>query len=390
MSDLENFVPTANIKVIGVGGGGNNSVETMIQAGIQGVEFIVANTDIQALQRSSAPNFIHLGENKRGLGAGANPEVGKKAAEESIVEIKEKLKGADMVIITSGMGGGTGTGASPIIAKIARELGALTISIVTTPFEFEGNLRNKNAQEGIKNLRAVSDSIITISNNKLLEQYGDAPMKDSFLFADTILKHTVKTITDIIAIPAHINLDFADVKTVMKDKGDALIGIGRASGKDRAVKAAIHAISSPIIETSIQGASHTIINITGSANLTLTEVHSAVNVIKNAVGPEMNTIFGATINESIGDEIYVSVIATGLSSSKKFNSEQEIKDEVSSMLKTMEIDLQASETKTILINDPLPKDEKMVLTSLLDRDSKILEKDDSQDDTLPFFLKRNV
>ncbi|MCP4392821.1 MAG: cell division protein FtsZ, partial [Alphaproteobacteria bacterium] len=301
----------ATIKVVGVGGGGNNTVHSMIKEGIQGVEFIVANTDEQVLNASIAQTILPLGNNERGLGAGANPEEGRKAALQSKDIIKETLKGADMVIVAAGMGGGTGTGAAPVIAEIAKELGALTVGIVTSPFSFEGTKRTKNAEYGLDGMRTATDSLIVISNNKLLEQYGGISLKDSFLYADKVLKQTVRTITDLIAIPALINLDFADVCTVMKDRGSALIGIGKESaGDDKAVKAAIHAISSPILEASIKGATDAIINVSGG-NITLDDANQAVATIQQAAGEDLNIIFGVSVNENLGDEIYVSVIATG-------------------------------------------------------------------------------
>ena len=315
------YTPIAKIKVIGVGGGGNNTVHSMIEEGIEGVDFIVANTDAQVLNNSIAPTIIQLGKNSvKGLGAGADPQEGENAAIESEKEIEEILKGADMVIIAAGMGGGTGTGAAPIIAQIARKLGALTVGVVTTPFIFEGTKRNKNAKEGLENLKKHVDSLILVSNDKLLKQFGGISLKDSFMYADKILKQTVRTITDLIAVPALINLDFADVKTVMKDKGSALIGIGRATGEDRASKAAIHAISSPILEASIDGASNAIINISGG-DITLEEASRVVEKIQESAGNELNIIFGVSIIEELDKEIQVSVIATGLNEKKTSNEE---------------------------------------------------------------------
>ncbi|WP_371246101.1 cell division protein FtsZ [Mycoplasmopsis agassizii] len=358
---------TAIIKVVGVGGSGTNSINNMINSDLSGAEFIVANTDKQALDASPALVKLHLGadnENStsaRGLGAGANPQVGEEAAQSSIAEIKQALKGADMIIITAGMGGGTGTGAAPVFAEIAKSLGILVVAIVTTPFIFEGNKRKNNALEGIAKLSQKVDSIITISNEKLLEQYGDVPMNDSFVFADTILKLTVKTLTDIISAPAHINLDFADVKTVMSNKGNAIIGMGRAVGEDRATKAAIHAISSPIIETSIKGATDAIVNISG-ANITLKEINTAVSVITQAVGEDCNIIFGTSMDNNAGDDIYVSVIATGIKSNQVLST-MEKSEEIKELIKTMEIDLENKNTKEFLFDEPLPLTEKLSLTS---------------------------
>ncbi|OYD27086.1 cell division protein FtsZ [Mycoplasma testudineum] len=361
------FVPTASIKIIGVGGSGTNSVNNMIQSNLQGAEFYVANTDKQALENSLTENRIHLGnegDNKdsaRGLGAGADPKIGEAAAQNSLAEIKAVVKGSDMVIITAGMGGGTGTGAAPIVAEAAKSAGALVVAIVTTPFMFEGNKRKNNALEGIDKLKSKVDSIITISNDKLLEQFGDVPLNDSFVYADTILKQTVKTLTDIIGVPARINLDFADVKTVMANKGNAIVGIGRATGKDRAASAAVHAISSPIIENSIKGASDAIINISGS-NVTLKEINTAVAVITEATGKDTNIIFGTKINDSNDDEMYVSVIATGIDTSRKITSVEQ-KTEVIELVKTLEIEYEKESTKEFLLDDPLPASEKLSLTS---------------------------
>lgn len=365
---MNQFEPVVNIKVIGIGGSGTNSVNNMINSALKGVTFIVANTDKQALETSLTENRILLGaENTnstsaRGLGAGANPQTGFEAAQVSVDEIKANIKNTDMVILTAGMGGGTGTGAAPVFAEIAKAQGALVVAIVTSPFMFEGNKRRKNAEEGIQKLTQHVDSIITISNDKLLEQYGDVPMTDSFVFADTILKQTVKTLTDIIATPAHINLDFADVKTVMSNKGNAVIGIGRSVGADRATKAAIHAISSPIIETSIKGATDAIINISGG-KITLKEINTAVSVITQAVGNDCNIIFGTTIDANANDEMYVSIIATGINSTD-FQDTVTKKDEIKEIIKTLEIDFEVSDTREYLFNEPLPKTEKLTLSSL--------------------------
>ncbi len=378
----------ANIKVVGVGGGGNNTVHSMIKEGIQGVEFIVANTDEQVLNASTADVILPLGKNERGLGAGANPEEGKKAAIESKELIKETLKNADMVIIAAGMGGGTGTGAGPVIAKIAKEMGCLTIGVVTTPFSFEGTQRTKNSAVGLAAMKTSVDSLIVISNNKLLEQYGGISLKDSFLYADKILKQTVRTITDLIAIPALINLDFADVCSVMKDKGSALIGIGReSSGDDKAVKAAIHAISSPILEASIKGAKNAIINISGG-DITLDQANQAVAAIQEAAGSDLNIIFGVSINENLGNDIYVSVIATGLENEEVKLSEKEIKKEVSKAVKTMDIKLENEHTREILIKDPLREKDKLRVDEELAIENSPFDDPEDDDDDLPAFLRR--
>lgn len=367
--DEQKFKPVVNIKVVGIGGSGTNSVNNMIKSNLQGVNFLVANTDKQALETSIVPTKIHLGADEdnstsaKGQGAGANPQVGFDAAQASLAEIRASLKNSDMVIITAGMGGGTGTGAAPVFAEVAKAQGALVVAIVTSPFNFEGKKRRENAIEGVKKLSQKVDSIITISNEKLLEQYGDVPMDDSFVFADTILKQAVKTLTDIITIPAHINLDFADVRTVMTDKGSAIIGIGRAVGTDRATKAAIHAISSPIIETSIQGATDAIINISGD-KITLKEVNNAVSVITQAVGNDCNIIFGTTMDSNAKDEMYVSVIATGIDKQKTVQDPIQKTQEIKELIKTMEVELESNNTREFLFNEPLPKSEKLSLSAL--------------------------
>lgn len=303
----------ATIKVIGVGGGGSNAVNRMIEAGLQGVDFIAVNTDAQALHLSKAETKLQLGGKlTRGLGAGANPEVGKRAAEESKEQIEEALQGADMVFITAGMGGGTGTGAAPVIAKIAKELGALTVGVVTRPFTFEGRKRASNAAAGIAALKENVDTLIVIPNDRLLEIVDkNTPMLEAFREADNVLRQGVQGISDLIAVPGLINLDFADVKTIMSDKGSALMGIGIATGENRAAEAAKKAISSPLLETSVDGAQGVLMNITGGANLSLYEVHEAAEIVSAASDPEVNMIFGSVINEDLKDEIVVTVIATG-------------------------------------------------------------------------------
>ncbi|ATZ17156.1 cell division protein FtsZ [Williamsoniiplasma luminosum] len=309
----QKFDQIAKIKVIGVGGGGNNAVNRMINESIQGVDFIVANTDAQVLSVSKAPTKIILGEKiSKGLGAGANPEIGKQAALESIDAIKEALEGADLVFVASGMGGGTGTGAAPIIAKVAQESGALVIAIVTKPFRFEGKNRNKFAIEGLTELKKHVDSVIVISNDRLLEYIGGLPIEDSFKEADSILKQGVQTITDLIAVPAVINLDFADVRAVMSKKGNALFGIGIAEGQDKAIVAANKAISSSLLEASIEGSKDVIVNITGGKGVSLNDAYDAVDIIQQAVGSEdVNIVFGIAINNQLNDELIVTVIATG-------------------------------------------------------------------------------
>ncbi|SDY75740.1 cell division protein FtsZ [Evansella caseinilytica] len=303
----------ATIKVIGVGGGGSNAVNRMIENGLQGVDFIAVNTDAQALHLSKAETKLQLGGKlTRGLGAGANPEVGKKAAEESREQLEEVLSGSDMVFITAGMGGGTGTGAAPVIAEIAKELGALTVGVVTRPFTFEGRKRMMQASGGIAALKEKVDTLIIIPNDRLLEIVDkNTPMLEAFREADNVLRQGVQGISDLIAVPGLINLDFADVKTIMSEKGSALMGIGVATGENRAAEAAKKAISSPLLETSIDGAQGVLMNITGGMNLSLFEVHEAAEIVSTASDSEVNMIFGSVINEDLKDEIVVTVIATG-------------------------------------------------------------------------------
>lgn len=307
---------SAIIKVIGVGGAGGNAVNRMIDDGVQGVSFIAANTDVQALNSNKAESKIQLGPKlTRGLGAGSHPEVGQKAAEESQQTIEDALKGADMIFITAGMGGGTGTGAAPVIAKIARESGALTVGVVTRPFSFEGPKRSKNAAEGIAQLKQYVDTLVIIANNRLLEMVDKkTPMMDAFKEADNVLKQGVQGISDLITSTDYVNLDFADVKTVMQNQGSALMGIGRANGENRSVEATKAAISSPLLEVSIDGAKQVLLNITGGPDLTLFEAQDASEIVSKAAGEGVNIIFGTAINPNLGDEVVVTVIATGIDS----------------------------------------------------------------------------
>ena len=304
----------AVIKVVGVGGGGTNAVNRMVDAGLRGVEFIAANTDAQALQMCDADIKLNIGhELTKGLGAGADPDVGFGAAAESRDAIKEALKGADMVFVTAGEGGGTGTGAAPVIAEIAKnEIGALTVGVVTKPFEFEGTQRTRSAEEGIARLRDVVDTLIVIPNEKLLGMVERrTTILDAFREADNVLRQGVQGITDLITIPGLINLDFADVRTVMSDAGSALMGMGRANGEHRAADAAKAAISSPLLEDSVQGATGILLSITGSADLGLFEVNEAAEIVQAAADPNANIIFGTVLDEDIGDDVMVTVIATG-------------------------------------------------------------------------------
>jgi cell division protein FtsZ len=303
----------ASIKVVGVGGGGSNAVNRMIEAKIQGVEFIAINTDAQALNRSNADIRLRIGDVlTKGLGAGANPEIGQRAALESKEELAGILQGADMVFITAGMGGGTGTGAAPVIAQIAKESGALTVGVVTKPFVFEGRVRLNQAEKGVGVLKENVDTLITIPNERLLQIVDkNTPMLEAFRTADDVLRQGVQGISDLITITGLINVDFADVKTIMCQAGSALMGIGVAKGENRAVTAAKMAVESPLLETTIDGAKGVLLNITGSSNLGLYEVNEAAAIISQAADPDANIIFGAVIDESLGEEIRITVIATG-------------------------------------------------------------------------------
>lgn len=304
----------ANLKVVGVGGGGSNAVNRMIQANIHGVEFVTINTDVQALRRSVAPVRIQIGEQvSRGLGVGGNPSIGQQAAEESRERIKEMLQGADMVFITAGMGGGTGTGAAPIVASVAKSLGILTVGVVTKPFEFEGRIRTLQADEGIKNLRNYTDTLIVIPNEKLFTIVDEkTPIADAFRIVDDVLRQSVQSITDVITVPGEINVDFADVKTVMQGAGEALMGIGEGTGPGRAVEAAEKAITSPLLEDiSVDGARGVLVNITGNKGTSMVEVGAAMSRIKESVSPEAHVFFGLVIDENLDDHVKITVIATG-------------------------------------------------------------------------------
>lgn len=310
---------SANIKVIGVGGGGGNAVNRMIEEDVKGVEFIVANTDVQALEASKAETKIQLGPKlTRGLGAGSNPEIGSKAAQESEEQIGEALAGADMVFVTAGMGGGTGNGATPIVAKLAKEQGALTVGVVTRPFTFEGPKRGRFAAEGVAQMKENVDTLIVIANNRLLEIVDKkTPMMEAFQEADNVLRQGVQGISDLITSPGYVNLDFADVKTVMQDQGSALMGIGSANGENRTEDATKKAISSPLLEVSIDGAEQVLLNITGGPDLSLFEAQAASEIVSSAATSDVNIIFGTSIDENLGDEVRVTVIATGIDQRNK-------------------------------------------------------------------------
>ncbi|WP_161877761.1 cell division protein FtsZ [Alkalibacterium sp. MB6] len=336
----------AVLKVIGVGGAGGNAVNRMIADDVQGVEFIVANTDLQALDMMNAETKIQLGPKlTRGLGAGANPDVGRKSAEESEEAIAEALKGADMVFVTAGMGGGTGTGAAGIVAKVAKEQGALTVGVITRPFTFEGPKKGRFAAEGIAAMREHVDTLVTISNNKLLEIVDKkTPMMEAFREADNVLKQGVQGISDLITNPGYVNLDFADVKTVMENQGSALMGIGTATGENRTVEATKKAISSPLLEISLDGAENVLLNITGGSDLTLFEAQDASDIVSAAATSDVNIIFGTSINEDLGDEVIVTVIATGIDAEKKTATKKSEPSKVKAGKKTS--------TDSVKSNDP--------------------------------------
>lgn len=313
----------AVIKVIGVGGGGGNAVNRMIEEGVRGIEFIVANTDVQALSASKAETKIQLGPKlTKGLGAGSIPDVGQQAALESEEQLTQALEGADMIFVTAGMGGGTGTGAAPVVARIAKEVGALTVGVVTRPFSFEGPRRAKGAAEGIAEMKQYVDTLVVISNNRLLEIVDKkTPMLEAFREADNVLRQGVQGISDLITAPGYVNLDFADVKTVMKDQGAALMGIGVASGENRIVEATKRAISSPLLEVSIDGAENVLLNITGGTDLTLFEAQDASEIVASAATADVNIIFGTSINNNLGDDVIVTVIATGIDPDRSRNQQ---------------------------------------------------------------------
>ena len=309
----------AQLKVVGVGGAGDNAVDRMIAAGLTGVEYIAINTDRQALQRSKASKKLQIGDKiTKGLGAGANPEIGKKAAEESRDDIMDQLRGADMVFVTAGMGGGTGTGAAPVVAEVAKDMGILTVGVVTYPFLFEGRARSANADRGIAELKDEVDSLIVIPNEKLLQVVGKGTsMTEAFRQADEVLRQGVSGISELITRSNTINLDFADVRTIMKDKGIAHMGIGIGTGENRAIDAAKHAISSPLLETTISGATGVLLSIMGDASLSLNEINEAAYLVHEAVSPDANIIFGAGIDESLDDEVRITIIATGFEKDEK-------------------------------------------------------------------------
>lgn len=369
----------AQIKVIGAGGGGNNAVNRMVEAQLQGVEFIAVNTDKQALLTSKAEYKIQIGEKlTRGLGAGANPEVGKRAAEESKDEIVKVLQGADMVFVTAGMGGGTGTGAAPVIAQLAKEMGILTVGVVTKPFVFEGKVRMKNAESGIDELKSKVDTLITIPNDRLLQiVQKNTSMLDAFSIADDVLKQGIQSISDLIAVPGLINLDFADVTSVMKEQGLAHMGLGNATGENRALEAARQAIQSPLLETSIRGAKGVLLNITGGPNLGLLEINEASTLVNESCDPEANIIFGASIREDLGEEIIITVIATGFDDNKDLGFDIAEKPKV----------VQRPTLNTASTPKPSVVEEKEEIVMTREEPKKVNDMEDD-DMEIPTFLRR--
>ena len=348
--EVDASTPICKIKVIGVGGGGNNAVNRMIYAGITSASFVAINTDKQALLMSKAESRLQIGEQlTRGLGAGADPEVGRKAAEESKELIQEILKDTDLVFVTAGMGGGTGTGAAPVVANIAKEMGILTIAVVTKPFRFEGKKRMENAENGIKELKNVVDTLVVIPNDKLLTIVPkNTPIIDAFKTADDVLRQGIQGISDLIVTSSLINLDFADVKAIMKNKGLAHMGLGRGKGENRTIEAVRQAVSSPLLETTIEGATGIILNIKGSPNLTLDEVYESADLVKEVVDPSCNIIFGSGIDPKMDDEVEITVIATGFSGGTATDEmKQEVKRNIVTHVET-ETENEPSETNEAL------------------------------------------
>jgi len=375
----------AVIRVIGVGGGGNNAINRMMDDNLSGCEFVAINTDAQALMMSNADRKVLIGDS--GLGAGSDPEMGKMAAEKSVEEIKETVKDADMVFLTLGEGGGTGTGAAPIIAKIAREAGCLTVAVATKPFAFEGRKRMTQAEEGIRNLRSVVDTLIVIPNDKLLEIADDnTTLLNAFKLADNVLKAGVRGVTDLITLPGLINLDFADVKSIIKDAGNAILGEGMASGDNRAIKASQNAISSPLIEDSIDGATGILLNISGGPDMKLYEINEAAEIVRNASSPDANIIFGSVIDENMNDKIKVTIIATGFTS-KKIGS---VKTGSNKKLPEKEIDREKEEAKKkidIFEKEIFEDRKEPSLSKFSDDDFASVNDDDYLD--IPTFLRKD-
>lgn len=387
----------AVIKVVGVGGAGGNAINRMINEGVKGVEFIACNTDTQALDATLAETKIQLGEKlSRGLGAGSDPEIGEKAAEESAELIEEALTGADMVFITAGMGGGTGTGAAPLVARQAKDMGALTVGVITRPFTFEGPKRSRYAAEGIESMKENVDTLVLISNNRLLETVDKkTPLMEAFREADNVLRQGVQGISDLITSPGFVNLDFADVRTVMQNQGSALMGIGSATGENRTLEATKKAISSPLLELSIEGAENVLLNLTGGDDLSLFEAQDASEVVAEATGSDVNIIFGTSINADLGDEVVVTVVATGIDSDAQMSGRRTNASEASQTSSSQ------TQTSSVLDNDPFSEwditgqkqDEPQDNQSLDEEARKLFgspnENDTDEDlDTPPFFRRR--
>ncbi|RRG09527.1 MAG: cell division protein FtsZ [Lactobacillus sp.] len=386
----------AKIKVIGVGGGGSNAVNRMISEDVSGVDFIVANTDVQALDASNAETKIQLGPKlTRGLGAGSNPEIGEKAAEESEEQIAQSLEGADMVFVTAGMGGGTGNGAAPTVAKIAKDQGALTVGVVTRPFSFEGPKRGRYAAEGVAKMKASVDTLIVIANNRLLEMVDKkTPMMEAFKEADNVLRQGVQGISDLITSPGYVNLDFADVKTVMANQGSALMGIGSATGENRTAEATKKAISSPLLEVSIDGADNVLLNITGGPDLSLFEAQDASDIVTQAATTDVNIIFGTSIDESLGDEVRVTVIATGIDHEKKSSARHTDAAKPAQRQQPSDDPFGDWDVQTTPSGDSdskksdLDKVEKPEFSVFNDNSENVADDDEDSLDTPPFFKKR--
>ena len=370
----------AKIKVIGLGGGGGNAINRMVESGVKGVEFIAANTDLQVLNSSKADVKIQIGATLTdGLGAGARPDIGKEAAVESKKEIEDALTGADMVFVTCGMGGGTGTGAAPVVAEIAQALGALTVGIVTKPFSFEGKKRMQNALAGIEELKKHVDTLIVIPNDRLREIIDKStPMLEAFKEVDNVLRRGVQSISDLIAVVGLVNLDFADVRAVMEKSGYAIIGIGIGMGEDRAIEAAKQAVSSPLLETSIEGATDAIINVTGGVNLTLFEAEQASEVVRAAANSEINIIFGSVINENLSDEVIVTVIATGFDKNKE--------NELDDMNRPVYSNVAKPVRRATRVEENLYNEHETDANSI---DEEIIQDDDNEFDLPPFLKERN-
>lgn len=377
--DYETMNHICNIKVIGVGGGGNNAVNSMVNSNITSAEFVAVNTDKQALLMSRAKHRIQIGEKlTRGLGAGSNPEIGFKAAEESKEVLKQMLEGTDLVFITAGMGGGTGTGAAPVIANIAREMGILTIAVVTKPFSFEGRRRMENAERGIKDLKGSVDTLVVIPNEKLLKIVPKGTMLEAFRTADDVLRQGIQGISDLIVTPSLINLDFADVKTIMKSKGLAHMGLGRGKGENRTIEAVRQAVSSPLLETTIEGATGIILNIKGGLDLTLEEVYEAADLVKEVVDPTCNIIFGSGIDETMEDEVEITVIATGFSGTTLTD------DMKKDIIRTVSNDMQkandyANHEQEVRVNN-------LYEENIVEDDEE--EKEEIDDEDIPPFLRK--